>query len=68
MAGYGYGHWPRRQVVAIVAEYWRKGATVGEVASRLDLSEAFVGGCYRHFGWMRDLRETREAPAHAERV
>lgn len=55
-SGYGHGSWPRKQAIAIVAEYWKKGATVGHVARKLGVSEPFVGGVYHHLNWMQSLR------------
>lgn len=43
--------WPRSQLVAIVAEYWRKGERSDVVADKLAVTVAHVESIYAHVAW-----------------
>lgn len=57
--GFGHGHWSRAQLVAIVAEYWRKGWSVEHVSVELGVSEAMVASVFANVEWTeRDVESS----------
>lgn len=54
-SGFGDGHWSRGQLVAIVAEYWRKGWSAQQVSHELGISESHAAAIFAHVeateGW-----------------
>ena len=57
---FGHGRWPRSQVYAIVAGYWRKGWTVEQVAVKLGLSDRFVAQIFDYLAWGEGSRDPCE--------
>lgn len=54
---YGYGHWPRNQLYAIVASYWRQGRTSIDVARRLGISRKFAEQIFEYLEWSETVDE-----------
>lgn len=71
-ATFGYGKWPRPQLYAIVATYWRMGRSDVWVARKLGVSlgmvQAIYGDVSVRAGWIEGRTDGEAAPTASRRT